>query len=119
MADEVSVAFTVPEGLKDVRLAGGVKRDVYLVFKEAANNAARHSGCSNFRVEIARKHRWLSISINDDGKGFEPGVEGNGLSNMRRRATLVGGHLAVHSASGRGTTVTLEVPLGLRSRLFG
>ncbi len=121
VADEVSVAFTVPEGLKDVRLGGGVKRDVYLVFKEAANNAARHSGCSHFRVEIARDRRWLAISINDDGKGFEPDVDGsgNGLSNMRRRATLVGGRLAVHSTPGRGTTVTLEVPLGWRSRLFG
>jgi len=119
VADEVLVAFTVPEGLKDVRLGGGVKRDVYLVFKEAANNAARHSGCSHFRVEIARDRRWLAISIKDDGKGFEPDGNGNGLSNMRRRATLVGGRLAVHSPPGRGTTVTLEVPLGWRSRLFG
>jgi len=109
----------VPEGLKEVRLGGGVKRDVYLVFKEAANNAARHSGCSNFRVEIARDRRWLALSITDDGKGFEPGAEGNGLSNMRRRATLVGGRLSVHSTPGRGTTVTLNVPLGWRSRLFG
>ena len=123
VADEVSVAFTVPEGLKDVRLRGGVKRDIYLVFKEAANNAARHSGCSHFRVEIARDRRWLAISINDDGKGFEPdgngNGNGNGLSNMRRRAALVGGRLAVHSPPGRGTTVSLEVPLGWRSRLFG
>jgi signal transduction histidine kinase len=102
-------------------LRGGVKRDVYLVFKEAANNAARHSGCSRFRVEIARDRRWLAISINDDGKGFEPdgNGNGNGLSNMRRRATLVGGRLAVHSPLGSGTTVRLEVPLGWRSRLFG
>ena len=115
VADEVSVAFTVPEGLKDVRLRGGVKRDVYLVFKEAANNAARHSGCSHFRVEIARDRRWLAISITDDGKGFEPDAEGNGngLSNMRRRATLVGGRLALHSTPGRGTTVTPGGPAWL------
>ena len=82
-ADEVPVTFTVPEGLKDVRLGGDVRRDVYLVFKEAANNAARHSGCSNFHVEIARDRRWLVISITDDGRGFElTDAEGNGLVNM-------------------------------------
>jgi ligand-binding sensor domain-containing protein len=121
VADEVPVTFTVPEGLKDVRLGGDVRRDVYLVFKEAANNAARHSGCSNFHVEIARDRRWLAISITDDGRGFEiADAEGNGLANMRRRAALVGGRLTVSSGPGhRGTTVTLEVPVGLRSRLFG
>jgi ligand-binding sensor domain-containing protein len=120
VTDEVSVAFTVPEGLKDVRLGGDVRRDVYLVFKEAANNSARHSGCSHFRVEIARDRRWLAISINDDGRGFDVAdADGNGLPNMRRRALLVGGKLSVQSTPGGGTTVTLEVPLGLRSRLFG
>lgn len=120
VADEVSVVFVVPEELKDVRLGGDVRRDVYLVFKEAANNAARHARCSHFRVAITRDRRWLSISINDDGRGFDaPASDGNGLSNMRRRATLVGGRLAVQSTPGHGTTVTLDVPMSFRSRLFG
>lgn len=120
VAEEVSVTFTVPEGLKDVRLRGDARRDVYLVFKEAANNAARHSGCSSFHVEMARDRRWLAISISDDGRGFDGADgDGNGLSNMRRRATIAGGTLTLDAAPGRGTTVTLTVPLGVRARLFG
>jgi ligand-binding sensor domain-containing protein/signal transduction histidine kinase len=120
MAGEVSVTFLVPEGLKDVHLGGEVRRDVYLVFKEATNNAARHAGCSQFRVEIGRDRRWLTITISDDGRGFQAlGGDGHGLANMRRRATLIGGRLTVRSAADRGTTVALEVPLGLRARLFG
>ena len=46
-------------------------------------------------------------------------LEGAGSTYMRRRAALVGGRLTVTSGSGRGTTVILEVPVGLRSRLFG
>jgi ligand-binding sensor domain-containing protein len=120
VTDEVSVTFLVPENLKDIRLGGDVRRDVYLVFKEAANNAARHSGCSHFHVEMTRDRRCLTISIQDEGRGFEVrNADGNGLSNMRRRAALVGGTVEVHSSPGRGTTVTLAVPVGLRSRLFG
>ena len=56
-SDEVVLTLTVPEPLKDLRLRADVRRDLYLVFKEATNNAARHSGCSRFSVEIRRNAR--------------------------------------------------------------
>ena len=56
-SDEVALTLTVPEFLKDLRLGADVRRDLYLVFKEAANNAARHSGCTRFSVEIRRTRR--------------------------------------------------------------
>ena len=60
------------------------------------------------------------MTIVDDGRGFDARhADGNGLSNMRRRLTLLGGRCEVHSGPGRGTEIVLEIPLGRRTRLFG
>jgi two-component sensor histidine kinase len=117
---EVSLTFDVPELLKDLRLRADVRRDVYLVFKEASNNAARHSGCSRFSVEIRRTRRELVMTIADDGRGFDVrAADGNGLSNMRRRLALLGGKCALRSRPGSGTEIVVEIPLTRRTRLFG
>jgi signal transduction histidine kinase len=52
--------------------------------------------------------------IEDDGRGFSAGSEGNGLGllGMRERITLVGGRLDVESSPGSGTTLSIEVPAG-------
>ena len=119
-SDDVELTFAVPDTLKFVRLGTDVRRDLYLVFKEAANNAARHSGCTRFSVEICRTRRALTMTIADNGRGFDPATaDGNGLSNMCRRLTLLGGRFELGSNPGRGTTIKLEIPLGWRTRLFG
>ena len=119
-SDDVELTFAVPDTLKFVRLGADLRRDLYLVFKEAANNAARHSRCTRFSVEICRTRRALTMTIADNGRGFDPATaDGNGLSNMCRRLTLLGGRFEVGSNPGRGTTITLEIPLGSRTRLFG
>jgi len=97
----------------DTRISVDLRRDVYLIFKEALNNAARHARCSEVRVSLSSNSSRLYLSIDDDGVGWHgaPGGEGNGLVNMERRAARMGGTLRVRSTPGGGTTVALDVPL--------
>jgi signal transduction histidine kinase len=89
------------------------RRQLYLIFKEAVNNASRHSACTQARVEM---HVWkgrMELRISDNGRGFELSTAGtgNGLVNMQRRATGLGGTLQLQSEPGRGTDLKLSVPL--------
>jgi signal transduction histidine kinase len=108
----VDMRFTAPEA-GDLRLGDELRRHVYLVFKEAVNNAVRHSGCSRAEVSLEVDRHHLVLKVADDGRGFDPSdeVDGNGLANMRKRAAAIGAALDVQTGEGRGTTVRLSVPL--------
>lgn len=112
----VEVRFTAPEGDGDLRLGHDTRREVFLIFKEALANAARHAGCTRADVMVRLERRTLVLEIVDDGRGFDPSARpgGNGLANMRKRAAAVGGTLDVRSSPDAGTTVRLTVPLGRR-----
>jgi signal transduction histidine kinase len=112
----VRLTFSAPDSIDDVRLGHDTRREVFLVYKEAVTNAARHSGCEHAAVRIDLDGRKLALEVSDDGRGFDPSARrgGNGLQNMRRRAAAIGGRLEVRSAPGEGTSVRLEVPLGRR-----
>ena len=89
-----------------------VRRDLLLVFKEAVNNAARHSQCSRVEISFRIEASNLELKIVDDGIGFNPSIEseGHGLRSMKRRATALGGTLVIDSQS-RETIVQVTVPL--------
>jgi signal transduction histidine kinase/ligand-binding sensor domain-containing protein len=117
-ARDVRLTFTVSGVPEDERIELDVRRDVFLIFKEAINNAARHSGCTAAHVMFGTENGSLVLSVADDGKGFASVVEsdGNGLVNMRRRAARIGGRLDVRSQRGTGTTIQLVMPLRTRRR---
>ena len=112
-ARDVDFRFDAPDVAHDIKLGPDMRREVFLIFKEAVNNTVRHSGCTQAEIEFALKDGHLELSLNDNGKGFDPeqADEGNGLFNMRERAAKLGGALEIISQSGRGTNVKLIVPL--------
>jgi len=82
---------------------------VYRVTQESLSNVAQHSGAENVDVELSFIGRTV-LRINDDGQGFISRREGGlGLSGMRERALLVGGHLSIWSGQGKGTRVELTL----------
>jgi len=97
---------------RDLPLAAEVRREVFLVFKEAVKNAARHSGCRRVAVVLRLRRGLVTLSVSDDGRGFDPAApgDGHGLNSLRRRAAALRGTLAVDSAPGAGTRVVLSVP---------
>jgi signal transduction histidine kinase len=100
------------------RMPSQVETVLYRVTQEALTNVLKHSGSSKVSVVLARKNQDVSLIIEDDGNGFDPGKvmsDGNkihlGLRGMRERLALVGGTLTVESEPGHGTTVFARIPL--------
>jgi signal transduction histidine kinase len=90
-----------------------IERAVYLCCLESIQNAAKHAGPdAAVTVRLRCEHGELRFSVQDTGRGFDPGSvkPGAGLASLRDRAETVGGHVAVDTAPGRGTTVAGTVP---------
>lgn len=103
-----------PEDIPALPVSAEIRHHIFLVTKEALNNAVQHARASavSVRVELA-DHR-LRVEIGDDGQGFDsrkPGPGGNGLTNMRQRIERLGGQFNLHTATGAGTRVEFVVPL--------
>jgi len=104
------------EDARSVHLAPEVRRHLFLLLKEAVANVARHAGACSAVIEIA-VNREIRISVIDDGRGFDPEraeAGGDGLGNMRRRATAMGATLSIDSTPGGGTRLVVAVPRGER-----
>jgi ligand-binding sensor domain-containing protein/two-component sensor histidine kinase len=117
---DIELDFTAPNADSDLKLSVGVRRDVLLIFKEAVNNAARHSICTKIEIEFRREPSGLYLKITDNGQGFNAAAvngSGHGLRSMQRRAAALGGKLTIHS--GIGTTVEFALPFrrGFESQL--
>jgi signal transduction histidine kinase len=98
----IELKFIAPGHAPDLKLGVDVRRNLYLVFKEAVNNAARHSDCARAEIELHVEDARLRLTISDNGRGFDPAArtEGNGLLSMRRRAADLGGELSLESIIG-------------------
>ncbi|HEU4778469.1 MAG TPA: ATP-binding protein, partial [Steroidobacteraceae bacterium] len=83
------------------------------IFLEVFSNAIRHSAARTVSVFTMRVPGAVRIVIEDDGRGFDPvgAHAGTGLRNLQVRAAQAGGTLAVESQAGKGTCVTLSLPL--------
>jgi two-component sensor histidine kinase len=89
------------------------RRPVFLVFKEAVNNVARHSGATHLTVRLAVNHGHLRMTVEDNGIGFDPAesADGEGLNSIRRRVKNLGGNAEWETAPGQGTKFRLTLPL--------
>ena len=110
----IQFQFHAPDRDRDLRLGPEVRRDVFLIFKEAVSNVVRHSSCAEAVIQLSVEGKELVLTVSDDGEGFDPGDdgEGQGLASMLRRAEGFGGTLEVGPNDGRGTIVLLRVPIG-------
>jgi len=95
------------EALKSVRLSLEFRQDLFLLFKEAMNNALKYSRATVVRLETERRGQELRMCLTDDGQGFDVDAcgHGSGLTNMKARARALGGRLVISSKAGGGTTV--------------
>jgi signal transduction histidine kinase/ligand-binding sensor domain-containing protein len=106
--------FVVSEGIPSFRLSAEVRRNLFLVAKEAIHNIVKHSCACDVSVSVTFTRGKLQVLIEDNGKGFTVGerVEsGNGLVNMEKRIADIGGTFAITSGLHEGTQVAIEVPI--------
>jgi ligand-binding sensor domain-containing protein/signal transduction histidine kinase len=89
------------------KLSPDMKQNLFLLFKEALTNIARHAGATVVEVRVEETGRGWRLAISDDGVGFQPGAlaSGNGLRNLQARAQKMGGELEIRSRPGKGTTL--------------
>ena len=87
--------------------------EIVQLTREALSNVARHADAQNATVRLVRAGPDALLSIEDDGSGFDPQVDsgGNGLRNMRERASSLGGALRISSRNGRGTSLRITFPV--------
>ncbi|MDC8015323.1 sensor histidine kinase [Tahibacter soli] len=97
----------------DADLAGlppNIETTIALAVREAVTNIQRHARASRASVSVRREAGELVVVVADDGRGGDI-VPGNGLAGMRERLVGIGAMLAIDSVRGRGTTLTIRVPL--------
>ncbi|WP_164735241.1 sensor histidine kinase [Pseudoflavitalea rhizosphaerae] len=98
-------------GLQE-RLEQSVELSIYRIVQELVNNIIRHAGASEALVQLHRDKNRLSITVEDDGKGFAPSKkEGIGLSNVASRVSYLNGSLDIRSDNEKGTSVFIEIQL--------
>ncbi len=99
---------------------------IYRILQEALSNVGRHAQAKNVSIVIRKGDEEVFFHINDDGKGFdmkrafrkEAGEKGWGLALMDERIRMLGGTLDVSSQEGKGTQITLTVPVKKQTRLL-
>jgi signal transduction histidine kinase len=102
--------------------SGGLPPDVqialYRIAQEALNNVAKHARANRAEVSLVYRANQVELSVRDDGQGFDPSRASPGhfgVGNMSERAAAVGAGLAIASAPGEGTRVTITWPGNGRS----
>lgn len=92
-----------------------VEQELYFALREGIINAIRHSRASELNLSLTQNQTTCCVELRDNGVGFDKSsvVSGGGfgLKGMRERIEKVGGHLAIETAPGKGTCITIEVPL--------
>ncbi len=89
------------------------KRQMFLLYKEALHNIARHSNATSAKISLKYSSGTLELQLTDNGKGFDPQspVGGNGIENMKVRAQQMGAELRIDSTAGKGTHILLRAKI--------
>lgn len=87
---------------------------IYRIIQELVNNILKHANAKKAIVQLIKKEDILSITVEDDGKGFDELIlknnSGIGYLNLQNRVAYVGGHLTLETAANKGTTINIEIP---------
>jgi signal transduction histidine kinase len=88
-----------------------VETAVYYIVSEALTNAIKHSSASSISVAVAADDALMHATISDDGVGGAVADTGSGLTGLGDRVEALGGRFALESPPGRGTTISVELPI--------
>lgn len=101
--------------IQDIEISGEMRKNIYLIVKEALHNIVKHAKCTSVKLEMQVVEE-LTIRIKDNGVGLDPqkNNSGNGLNNMRKRAQMLQGDFKLQVEN--GTEIILSFPLyGLKA----
>jgi two-component system, NarL family, sensor histidine kinase DevS len=113
-AERTGIAVEFEPALPEGRLPPEVETALYRIVQESLTNVVKHAQAGRVSVVLTRRADSVSVVVEDDGVGFEPGRAregGLGLLGMQERVALLGGRVTIESRPGAGTTFVAEVPL--------
>lgn len=110
---QIRYCFETDDQLINIKLSMERRRHFFLIFKESLNNIVKYAQASKVDIFINCERSMITLSIADDGKGFNTAhpIQGNGLLNMKKRAELLNGTIEIESRTGHGTIVCLRIPV--------
>lgn len=94
----------------DIQVSSQARHNLSMAVKESVHNVIKHAHASEVTIHVTYTGNLLTILVQDDGQGFQPGVQltGHGLNNMKRRLEDIGGNCEVESLPGKGTVIRLQ-----------
>jgi signal transduction histidine kinase len=112
-SEQTGMEIEVEESLAGRRLSSDAETALYRIVQEALTNVVKHAGARRVSIVLTRREGGVAAVVEDDGQGFDPDDEheGLGLLGIRERLALLDGGLEIESAPGKGTTLVAEVPL--------
>lgn len=104
----IEIDYSINKNISFTSLAG---MNIFRVIQESINNAIKYANANKIQVEIDKKEQNFIITIIDNGKGFDINTVtlGNGLSNMEKRMSEIGGKVSIDSQPNQGTKITLTI----------
>jgi signal transduction histidine kinase len=105
----IQINYQLDHSLSKIKLDMLSRKNIYLFFKEALNNAIKHSNATKIDIITKWTGNELHLQIIDNGKGFDntQTYKGNGLKNLEKRAEQLDGQLIINSTSSAGTSIEL------------
>jgi signal transduction histidine kinase len=108
----IRCTFSVADDIPDFTFSSVIRRNVFLVAKEALHNVVKHSAASEAKINIGFTGKAMEIRIEDNGKGFVPEEKygsGNGLTSMKQRLDDIGARFTLESRPGCGAKVLIGI----------
>ena len=112
-AKGIDYEIIIENNIRHLKLSMEHRQHIYLIMKEAIINLVKYSGAGKAIIRARSAGGLLKVDINDNGKGFDPATarNGNGIVNMRSRATLMQAFLHIDAAPEKGTSVVLTLKI--------
>lgn len=115
--EKAGVGVEIKASGLDDRLPPEIETAIFRIAQESLSNVLRHADAKHVSVRLSREDSRIFLEVRDDGKGFDvEGIRSSrtrnlGIVGMEERATLLGGRFEITSEEGKGTKVSVEIPL--------
>lgn len=98
---------------EDLKLPQKLEISLYRICQEAIQNIIKHASASEVNIQLTQDEELLQLTIEDNGKGFDPqrAESGLGISNIRTRVQALGGLLFIDSILGKGSVLTIQIAM--------